>query len=117
MTIPVSVAQLPAAMERFQSALLITTAAEGNWPRVITVDPVMDGEIMMVHCPHQSALARVRANRHVTLVWQPLERHGFTLIVDGWADVDGENLRVTIDHGMLHRPAAHEGGPEWEPLG
>lgn len=115
MTIPVSVAQLPAAMERFQSAVLITSAGD-DWPRIITVDPVMDGEIMLVHCPHQSALARVRENRHVTLVWQPLQHHGMTLIVDGWADVDGETLRVTIDHGMLHRPAAHADGPDWEPL-
>jgi hypothetical protein len=47
----------------------------------------------------------------VTLLVPPRERRGFTLLVDGTAEVTGDVARVRPATAVLHRPAAHADGP------
>lgn len=110
MTIPVPLDQLSATLERFGSAVLATLPA-GTWPRVVTVDPYVDGLQLVVPAPPQTCLRHVGVNPLVTLYWATPQRHGYALIVDGWASVDGSDLRIRLDHAVLHRPSAHAEGP------
>lgn len=119
MTIPVSVEDLAAAVGRFDSAILVVTPPD-TWPRVFTTDPeVVDGGLDVPSLPPR-VVARALAHPRVTLVWQPRTRHGHALVVDGWAEPAASgapgDLRVRVDHAVLHRPPTHADGPGWEPI-
>lgn len=109
MTIPVSLAELPATLEQFASAVLITPR-DGTWAHILTVDPVLDGDSFVVALPQPRTPA---AGVPLTLIWTPTVRHGFTLVVDGLATYTDGQARLAIDHAMLHRPEAHADGPDW----
>jgi hypothetical protein len=47
----------------------------------------------------------------VTLVFPPREPKGFTLLVDGTAEVAGDDVWITPATAVLHRPASHAEGP------
>lgn len=112
MTIPVRIEQLAATMSRFGSAQLLTLAADGA-VRVHTVDPRFAHEQLHLTSEHRSALDNIARDPRVTLVWASPKHHGWTLIVDGTATVNGDAIVVEIDHGILHRPGSHDDGPEW----
>lgn len=119
MTIPVPVAELAATCVHFGAALLIVGDGEG-WPRVFTVDPVVDGDALVLAGLSDRMRDRALAQPRVTVVWQPLVRHGHTLVVDGWAEAGGTGaagggVLVRVDHAVLHRPQAHADGPVWPP--
>lgn len=116
MTIPVQPDQLVAVLERFGSAMLVTLPAEG-FARVLTCDPVLDcsgaAPELVIPDPFPVALANVAADPRVTVMWPAAEHHGFALIVDGYGRETSGELRVEIDHAILHRPRSHRDGPEW----
>lgn len=111
-SIPVQPDQLAAVIDGFGSAMLVTLPAEG-FPRVLTCDPVLDEIELVVPDPFPVALAHVAARPAVSLVWPAVVHHGYALIVDGYARVEADELRVEIDHAVLHRPRAHRDGPAW----
>lgn len=116
MTIPVPEEALAAVLTRFGSAVMVTPRA-GSWSRVLTVDARVEStaagvEVVLVS-PHPAGLRRVAGGPLVTLVWPPLVHHGYSLVVDGWGRVDGDDIRVRLDHAVLHRPGAHSDGPDW----
>ncbi len=47
MTIAIPIGELAATITRFGSAVLVV-GRSGDWPRVLTVDPRMDGETVVV---------------------------------------------------------------------
>ena len=49
-------------------------------------------------------MANLAGNAAVTLVFPPREPRGFTLLVDGTAEVTGDDVRVTPATAVLHRP-------------
>ncbi|WP_110206535.1 pyridoxamine 5'-phosphate oxidase [Nocardioides daejeonensis] len=110
MSIPVAPADLRAACADFGSAYLLSTSS----PRVkvVTVDPEVaeDGSVRVVG-PGRGTLANLAVNAAVTLVFPPHEHHGYSLLVDGQADVEGDDVVITVEHAVLHRPAAHAEGP------
>lgn len=91
--------------------------------RVLTVDPEFDADATgRIWGLHGTIVDAIKHNPDVTIVWQPRIRHGWTLIYDGTVrsdsprlagHVDGE-LTVEFVSAMLHRPAAHSDGPEWQ---
>lgn len=111
MSIPVDVARLAEALADFGSGYLLTTT--GGRIKVVTVDPeVVDGAVRITG-PGRGSLANIAGNDAVTLVFPPRIPRGYTLLVDGVAQAEGEDLVVTPSAGVLHRPAAHaDAGPE-----
>ncbi|MBM9459546.1 pyridoxamine 5'-phosphate oxidase family protein [Nocardioides sp. zg-536] len=109
MSIPVDPADLATALADFDSGYLLSTSS----PRVkvVTVDPVLDDGSLRITAPGRGTLANLAANPAVTLVFWPRERHGYTLLVDGTAQVSGEDVVVAPEAAVLHRPAAHADGP------
>ena len=109
MSIPVEVGDLGKALEGFGAGYLLTSS-DGR-VKVVTVEPSVNDGVVRVGAPGRGTLANLADNPAVTLVFPPLEQRGFTLLVDGTAEVDGDDVRVAPSGAVLHRPAAHADGP------
>lgn len=109
MSLPVAIADLVTALERFGSGYLLTST-DGR-VKVVTVDPTATDRGLWILGPGRGTLGNLAANPNVTLIFPPLEAHGYTLLVDGTAAVDGADVVVTPASAVLHRPAAHADGP------
>ena len=110
MSIPVDIADLNTALADFGAGYLLTAGAGGR-VKAITVEPrVVEGR-MVVSGPGRGSVANVGANALVTLLFPPLVQRGYTLLVDGEASVDGDDVVVTPSGAVLHRPAAPCDGP------
>jgi hypothetical protein len=110
MSIPVDPADLRQALADFDSAYLLTTSSPQV--KVVTVDPVAgDDGTLRIAGPGRGTLRNLAENPAVTVVFPPRERHGYTLLVDGRATTEAEDVVVTATAAVLHRPAAHADGP------
>jgi len=109
MSIAVDVADLARALQGFGAGYLLTT--KGGNVKVVTVEPTVTDGVVLVESPGRGTLANLADNPALTLVFPPLESKGFTLLVDGTAEVSGDDVRVTPTGAVLHRPASHADGP------
>jgi len=109
MSIAVDPADLAKALDGFAAGYLLTT--KGGNVKVVTVEPTVADGVVLVESPGRGTLANLADNPAVTLVLPPLESKGFTLLVDGTAEVSGDDVRVTPTGAVLHRPASHADGP------
>ena len=109
MSIPVDVGDLAKALEGFGAGYLLTNRSGSV--KVVTVEPTVTDGIVLVEGPGKGTVANLADNAAVTLVFPPLEPRGFTLLVDGTADVAGDDVRITPATAVLHRPASHSDGP------
>jgi hypothetical protein len=105
MSIPVDVADLAEALQDFGAGYLLTTTAGAV--KVVTVEPTVTDGVLQVAGPGKGTIANLADNPAVTLVFPPREPRGFTLLVDGTAEVAGEDVRITPATAVLHRPASH----------
>jgi hypothetical protein len=110
MSIPVEVGDLGAALRDFGAGYLLTTAGDGA-VKAVTVEPSVADGVLLVPSPGRGSVANVAANPAVTLLFPPLEQRGYTLLVDGTGEADGDDVRVTPSTAVLHRPSAHADGP------
>jgi len=110
MSIPVDVADLEKALADFGSGYLMTVSTEGT-VKVVTVEPSVADGIFTVAGPGRGTLRNLAGNPRVTLAFPPRQERGFTLLVDGTAAAEGDDVRVTPSGAVLHRPAAHSDGP------
>jgi hypothetical protein len=110
MSIPVDVADLEQALADFGAGYLMTVGSAGT-VKVITVEPVVQDDALVVADPSKGTVANLAGNPHVTLVFPPPLPRGFTLLVDGTAEVVGGEARVTPSGAVLHRPGMHADGP------
>ena len=109
MSIPVDVADLAEALQDFGAGYLLTTTAGAV--KVVTVEPTVTDGVLQVAGPGKGTIANLADNPAVTLVFPPREPRGFTLLVDGTAEVAGEDVQITPVTAVLHRPASHADGP------
>ena len=110
MSIPVDVGDLGTALRDFGAGYLLTVSPAGA-VKAVTVEPTVDDGVLVVADPGRGSLGNIGANPAVTLLFPPLQQRGHTLLVDGTADVEGDDVRVTPTGAVLHRPAAHADGP------
>ena len=88
---------------------LITNSNERS--HVVALRPEMLNDIARFSNTGRTPLANVAANSLVTLTWPPCdqlqshEHSKYSLIADGLATVDDDELVVTITNAVLHRPA------------
>lgn len=110
MSIPVDVADLARALADFGAGYLLSTSADGR-VKAVTIEPeVVDGALLVTG-PGRGSCANVSAQPSVTVLLPPLVPRGYTLLVDGTAQVVGEDVRLTPTSAVLHRPASHSDGP------
>lgn len=110
MSIPVDVTDLAETLEAFGAGYLLTVSGEGR-VKAVTVEPTVTGAEVVVPAPGRGTLANLSGNDRVTVLLPPTEPKGYTLLVDGVASTDGEDVRVRPSSAVLHRPAAHADGP------
>jgi hypothetical protein len=109
MSIPVEVGDLARALDGFGAGYLLTTT--GGAVKVVTVEPAVTDGVVLVEGPGKGTVANLADNAAVTLVFPPREPKGFTLLVDGTAEVTDDDVRITPATAVLHRPASHADGP------
>lgn len=104
MSIPVETSNLADVITRYRYAYLMTTTAHGA-PHAVAVFAVLqDGDLIVDRVgrrTRENALARPA----VGLVWPPESAEDYSLIVDGHAEVVGEQMRITPTRAVLHRSA------------
>jgi len=105
MSIEVPLAELPATVERYGFAYVITVSDSGR-PHLVAVRPVVSGDELWVSVGRTS-LANAAARPEITLVFPPVDDGGFSLVVDATASAgDGSgDLRLAVTWAVLHRPA------------
>ena len=104
MSIAVDLSQLAEALARYRYAYLMTSPAQGA-PHAVAVYAAVEGDELLVN----DAGRRTRTHAHerpaVALVWPPAEEGGYSLIVDGQAQLLGDQLRIRPTRAVLHRSA------------
>lgn len=111
MSIPVDVTDLTRALGDFGAGYLLSTSPEGR-VKAVTIEPEVADGVLHVVGPGRGSCANVADRPAVTALFPPLEPRGYTLLVDGTAEVVGEDVRLTPISAVLHRPASHSDGPE-----
>ena len=104
MSVKVDLEQLADALTDFAFAYLITVGDDYR-AHTVAVDPVLAEGVFALGGSGNSTRRDAIAHPVVTLVWPPREPSGYTLIVDGQAEVADDGLRVTPQRAVLHRPA------------
>jgi hypothetical protein len=97
-------------MDRYGAGHLLTVGPDGRI-KAVTVDPRCEGGDVVIPSPGRGSCANAAERDQVTVLFPPLEHHGFTLLVDGAATVEGADLRVVVTSAVLHRPPSHGDGP------
>lgn len=110
MSIPVDVADLESALANYGVGYLLSTASHGR-VKAITVEPRVVEGALVISSPGGGSTRNIGENAQVTVLFAPLQHHGYTLLVDGTALVDGDDAHVTPSNAVLHRPASHSDGP------
>ena len=88
---------------------LITNSNDRS--HVVALRPVLTNNIARFANTGRTPLAYVAANSSVTLTWPPCdstqthEHSKYSLVADGVATIDGDEITVTITNAVFHRPA------------
>jgi len=109
MSYQVAAADLGPALDEYAEGYLLTVTADAS-TRAVAVRPrLVDGKVVVG--AGRSSSANVAANPKVTLLCPPAVDRGFTLLVDGTATVEGDEIRIDPTSAVLHRPPYHSDGP------
>lgn len=104
--------RLADALEGYRFAYLVTVDDDYR-VHTVTVEPELNGGVMDVGLISGKTRNNVDSRSAVTLLWPPSKPGGYSLIVDGRAevgdvtdpDVDAAALRVVPTRALLHRNA------------
>ncbi len=103
MSIPVDVADLEATLVDFGVGYLLST--DGEAVKAVSAQPRLRDGVLLVRGPGRGSLRNAGTRAAVTLLFPPLEVPGYTLLVDGTAEVAGDDLHVRPVGAVLHKPA------------
>jgi hypothetical protein len=101
--------RLAAALSDFPFAYLITVD-DGYRAHTVTVEPQLRGEVLGVGLVGGGTRRNLAHRAEVTLLWPPSEPGGYSLIVDGVAEIsraeaETAHLSVVPTRALLHREA------------
>jgi hypothetical protein len=102
MSIPVQVADLPQRLAEFDRGYLLTV--KDGLVKAVSVRALPQDGTLVVAAPGRGSIANVGVNPSVTLLFPPRADPGMTLLVDGTAVAEGDDVRVTPVGAVLHRP-------------
>ncbi|MCW2814770.1 MAG: pyridoxamine 5-phosphate oxidase-related, FMN-binding protein [Nocardioides sp.] len=103
MSVPVAIDRLAETLADFDAGFLLST--DGTRVKAVSVDPVHADGVLRVSAPGRGSLANVAANPVVTLLFPPRQAPAMSLLVDGTASVEGDDVVVTPTGAVLHKPA------------
>ena len=102
MSIAVALEELPGKVTEYPFCFLVTTGEERS--HLLAVKPAVVEAGLRCETGHSSR-ANVVRNPLVVLLFPPVEPDGFSMIVDGRGEVNGDGVVVTPTWAVLHRPA------------
>ncbi|MBW0102744.1 hypothetical protein [Pseudonocardia sp. KRD291] len=111
MSIKVETGSIAETMEGFVFAYLLTLGTAPR-PHVVAVGVSAAGGSLRVSEVGRSSRRNIEGNDAVTLLWPPREDGGYSLIVDGSASLQGDEVVVVPERAVLHRPAPDAPAPE-----
>lgn len=111
MSIPVDVAQIPERLADFDRGYLLTS--RDGLVKAVSVRAVAEDGGLLVRAPGGGSLRNIGANPSVTLLFPPLPTTvedvvGMSLLIDGTATVEGDDVRLSPASAVLHKPASTE---------
>jgi hypothetical protein len=104
MSVKVDLDQLAEALTDFTFAYLITVGDDYR-VHTVAVDAVLTNGLLDVGTVGRSTSRNAAAHPDVTIVWPPRETGGYTLIVDGRAEIADGGLAILPASAVLHRKA------------
>ena len=102
MSIAVALEELAGKVADYPWCYLVTSGEER--PHLLAVKPSVVEAGLRCETGHSSR-ANVVRNPLVVLVFPPTDRDGFSMIVDGQGEVNGDGVIVAPTWAVLHRPA------------
>lgn len=114
MSVPVAIEELRQQMVACGPDAFLVTVSDTASPHATSAAVSWDGDELVVGAGRTTA-ANAAASPAVTLLW-PAAGRDYSLIVDGSAVVDGDVVRITPTHAILHRsvlaaaPDGHRAG-------
>jgi hypothetical protein len=109
MSVKVDLTELAGQLDSYGFAYLMTVSDELR-AHVVAVRPVLTGGRLEVEGLGRGTRGNLVARPNISLVWPPPEPGGYSLIVDGVAEVTEAGAVVVPGHAVLHRPADHAPG-------
>jgi hypothetical protein len=112
MSVKVDLDRLAEALAGFTFAYLVTVGDDFR-AHTVAVEPTLADGVIDVGPVGGHTRSNVALHRAVTIIWPPSQRGGYTLIVDGRAQLDDEDtaLRIVPDRAVLHRRATPDSPP------
>ena len=107
MSVKVDLDQLAEALADFTFAYLITVGDDYR-AHTVAVDPVLTDGSLDVGTVGSSTRRNAGEHPDVTVVWPPREPSGYTLNVDGRAELTDAGLTVVPTRAVLHRKATSD---------
>ncbi len=104
MSVVVDLADLERVLGDFGTGYLLTVSRSPTVKAVSVAPTLVDGELH-VPGPGRGSVTNAGHNAAVTLLFPPRTEGGLTLLVDGTAAVDGDDLRIRPTGAVLHKAA------------
>ncbi len=106
MSVVVSLGDLPTAVAGQIGWCYLLTVSDTGQARVLAIAPQwVDNGLALRAEVGRSTAENAASRASVSMVWPPAVAHGFSLIADGVAEVDGRTLTFRPSSAVLHRPA------------
>ena len=103
MSVRVELAGLAEEVSRFGATPYLVTVGADSRPHAVSVHVGWDGDRLVLRAG-KTTVANAAARPDVMLLWSPAAGGGFSLIVDGTAEVDGsDGVAITPTAAVLHR--------------
>jgi hypothetical protein len=103
-SIRVEPTELAERLRDYGWAYLATVGAEPR-AHLVAVHPALVDGVLRIPDLGRTSRRNAGLNPELSLVWPPADPGGYSLIVDGTAVPDGDELLVTPTRAVLHRPA------------
>jgi hypothetical protein len=105
MSIPVPLDELAQTMQRYPLSYLLTVS-EGERVHAVAASAVVETDRLRVGPLGRHTQANAGERPAVTVLWPPVEPDGYSLIVDGEAELSDDGVLVSPTRAVLHRAAA-----------
>lgn len=109
MSVKVDLDKLGQTLADFPLGYLITVGDDFR-AHTVAVTPIFEGGAFTIGPIGNTTARNAAAHAAVTVLWPPREPTGYSLIVDGTAEVTEGGLRLTPSRAVLHRSAIEPGG-------
>ena len=103
-SVPVALDRLRDEVTRFGTHPFILTVSDSGRPHAVSATTAWDGDDLIAGCGRSTA-SFATARPDISLLWPPIEPEGYSLIVDGTATVDDQQIRLRPSKAVLHRSA------------